>query len=52
MFMIDWTYMFLKSLKLTGAKYEIILQIFASLLFEKYKFEIVGDDLRNAKIVQ
>lgn len=47
LFMVDWMYMFLSSLKLTGPTWQIILQIFASLLFEKYEFQIVGDEIKK-----
>ena len=47
LFVIEWLYLFLKTLNIKNIKVQIILQILASLILEKHEFEELHDSEKS-----
>ena len=52
MFIIEWLYLFIKTFNIKNAKVQILLQILASLILERYEFEEVHESTTSHSTVQ
>lgn len=49
LFIVEWTYMFLLSLDLKSSKMQLILQIIASILFQRHDFDVSEEEKKLQK---
>ena len=52
MFLVEWLYLFIKTFNIKNAKVQILLQILASLILERYEFEEVHESATSHSTLQ